>query len=262
MIQNDGRRWRVLWPRSAALVLIVVNVVAYFLQLVLLRAGSTIPDELMLRPVEVVQSGKVWQLFSTLILHDPTRVGHLLYNMIWLWMVAPALEQAWGRRLLFARYFLAGLGGALLTLAVGALHPWIGSFSSVWVEPHVGASGAVLGLVVGWCLLNANCSINLLFIGPIRGVTFLWGVVLIEVLTALSFEPVSSASHFGGMLAGAVLTRELWRPTMFVAAWRRWMLRWRRGRIARKLSRFEVIDGGRNEPRARQRGRDPGDWVN
>jgi membrane associated rhomboid family serine protease len=262
MLSYDGNRWRVQWPRSVALALIVVNAVAYFLELVLLRAGSDLPDQLMLTPAEVVGQGKVWQLFTTMLLHDPNQVAHLLYNMLWLWMVAPALEALWGPRRLLTTYVLAGLAGALFTVLVGALGLVFPPFASVWASPHLGASGAVLGLVTAWCIVNWEVPLNMLFLGNIRGRTFFLIVVVIEILTALSFSGVSSTSHFGGMIGGAVLGLELWRPAHLRAAARRQALLWKKRQLERKLARFEVIEGGRGEERKSKRGRDANDWVN
>lgn len=260
MIAHDGTRFRVEWPKSAALVLILLNVIAYFVELVLLRAGSELPKDLALRPAIVVHEGKVWQLVTTLFLHDPARTGHLLYNMLWLWFVTPTLESAWGKYRVYATYAASGLAGALFTVAVGSLGTYVPLFENVWTASHMGASGAVMGLVIAWCLMFRDQTLNLLFLGPIRGIYFLGFVVLMEVLTALSYEPVSSTSHFGGMMAGAVLGLDLWRFGALKDMWRRFRLRSKKRDIEKKLTRFEVIDGGRRDrPR---RGANPNDWVN
>jgi membrane associated rhomboid family serine protease len=132
MIAHDGTRWRVEWPKSAALVLIILNVVAYFLELVMLRAGSTWPMDLALQPAVAVHEGKVWQLVTTLFLHDPSRTGHLLFNMLWLWFVTPTLENAWGKYRVYATYAIAGLAGAVFTVLVGSLGTNVPMFENVW----------------------------------------------------------------------------------------------------------------------------------
>lgn len=232
-------------PGRALIALMVVNVVCYVLQLLLLRANQTWVTELYLRPSAVFESGKLWQPLSYSWLHDPTRTFHLLGNLFWLWMFATRLERWWGTRRFLIAYLVFALGGAALTLLVGILSrtavlgPLLPNF---WTAPHLGASGAAVGMTVAFGLTFANEEMHLFFLGRMKGKTFVLIMLAIELLVALSYEPTSSTSHFGGMIAAYVLCRGMWRPS-------KWRNMGKRAELLKKKRKIEaelrVIRGGK-----------------
>jgi membrane associated rhomboid family serine protease len=223
------------------------NVVFYVLELILLRANVPLLEELALSCAGVFDQGKVWQVVTYWWLHDPSRPTHLIFNMVWLWMFGAPLEKWWGAKRFITGYAIFGLGGAALTLLVGllsrtdALAPIMGGF---WTRFHMGASGAVMGITVAWGLVFANQTINLLFLGEMKGKTFLWITIAFELLVALSFDPTSSTSHFGGMAAAFVVCRGLWRPAKLKDWYRRVELKRRQKKIEHEL---RIIDGGKDD---------------
>ena len=68
-------------------------------------------------PRAVFEQLAIWQLVTYMFLHGG--VGHLLVNMLALWMFGTELERTWGTRFFTKYYFVTGIGAALLTLAVG-----------------------------------------------------------------------------------------------------------------------------------------------
>ena len=126
------------------------------------------------------------------------------------------MERWWGPKRFLLGYILFGLGGATLTIAVGLLsttsllQPVLGEF---WSRPHLGASGAVMGVLVGWGMTFRKQEANFLFLPRMKAWTFVLVVVVIELLTALSLSPVSSTSHFGGMATAFILCGGWWRPS-------------------------------------------------
>jgi membrane associated rhomboid family serine protease len=123
-----------------------------------------------------------------------------------------------------------------------------------WNGPHFGASGAVIGMTVAWGITFANEEMFMLFLGRMKGKTLVLIVLAIELLVALSYEPTSSTSHFGGMIAAFVLCRGLWRPS-------KWRDMARRAELERKKRKIEaelrVIQGGKNGSGG---GGDPSKW--
>ncbi len=247
---RPGTQMQASFPRpgKALLALIFANVICYVLQLLLLRANQVWVTELYLRPAAVLEGGKVWQPFTYVWLHDPQRPFHLLMNMLWLWMFGTRLEQWWGPKRFLGAYGIFALGGGALTLLVGLLSktsvfgPLLPEF---WTAPHLGASGAVVGMTAAFGLSFANEEMNLLFIGQMKGKTFVLIILAIELLVALSYEPTSSTSHFGGMIAAYILCRGLWRPG-------RWKEMARHADLMRKKKKIEaelrVIRGGKDDP--------------
>ncbi len=234
-------------PGKGVVGLLIALTSCYVLQLVLLRAGQSWVQELYLRPSGVFDHGRVWQPLTYIWLHLPKSPSHLIYNGIFLWVFGSTLEKWWGTKRFLIAYLIFALGGGALTLLVGglsttsALAPIMGGF---WSKPHVGASGAVMGVTVAWGLVFADKEINILLLGRMKGRTLLLILVAVELLVALSFDPISSTSHFGGMFAALVLVKGLWRPD-------RWKEMGRKAQLKRKKRKIEselqVIQGGKDD---------------
>ncbi len=217
------------------------------IQLVLLRAGQDWVQDLYLRPSGVFDHGRVWQPLTYIWLHLPTSPFHLVSNMFFLWMFGSTLEGWWGTKRFLIAYLIFALGGGALTLLIGglsttsALAPIMGAF---WSKAHVGASGAVMGTTVAWGLVFADKEMHFFLLGRMKGRTFLLIIVAFELLVALSFDPTSSTSHFGGMFAALVLVKGLWRPD-------RWRAIGRKAQLTRKKRKIEselqVIQGGKDD---------------
>jgi membrane associated rhomboid family serine protease len=240
-------------PGRALTAIIAANVALYVLELLLLRANQVWVTELFLQASDVFDRGRVWQPFTYVWFHSPQSVSHLLWNMLPLWWMGTRLEQFWGPRRFAIAYGIFALGGGALTLIVAlasktsVLSPLLPGF---WTQMHLGASGAVLGVLVAWGLTFGNEEFLLMFIGRIKGRTLILALIALELLTALSYDATSSTSHFGGMIAAFVLCRGLWRPS-------RWAGLGRRAALLRKKKKIEaelrVIQGGKS-------GSDPNDW--
>jgi membrane associated rhomboid family serine protease len=133
---------------------------------------------------------------------------HLLGNMLILWLSAPFLEEAWGRRRFTVFYLAAGLvAGTLYALQHRELD-----------VPLIGASGAVAGIVAAYLMLHPWAHVTVLVFGlmTIRihaywllGAWIAWQVANVLLMTA---SEVSYWSHLGGLIAGALLVLVLRRP--------------------------------------------------
>jgi membrane associated rhomboid family serine protease len=234
-------------PGKVVITLLGVTVGAYILELVLLRMGVPILEWLALTPSDVVGRGYVWQLATAALLHSPSAVGHLLMNMLGLWMFGAPLEQWWGGRRVLIAYVVCALAGAVFTVLVAALSltpvlSWL--LPGFWDRPHVGASGATLGLTIAWGMVFAKQPMNFMFLGQMTGRTFVMIMIAIQLLVALSFDNTSSTSHFGGMIGGYLLVSGHWRPS-------RWAQLWQRSKLVQKKKRLErelrLIEGGKGK---------------
>jgi rhomboid protease GluP len=76
--------------------------------------------------------GLWWTLLTAIYLHGS--LLHLVFNLLWVRQLAPAVEQLFGRARLVVIFTVAGVLGFVLSNAVGV--PWT-----------VGASGAIFGLL-------------------------------------------------------------------------------------------------------------------
>ena len=99
----------------------------------------------------------IWQPLSYGLLHDPSSLGHLFWNMLLLYFFGTMLEEVLG----MSRFLAAYAGGAL---AGAGLH--LLAFGLGWVadKPAIGASGAILGVVVASAVYKPRATVLFFFI--------------------------------------------------------------------------------------------------
>jgi len=115
---------------------------------------------LALTPTLVVHSFPffIWQLFTYMFLHGS--IGHLLFNMLALWMFGTPLEQGWGTRRFLKFYFVCGVGAGVCDTLVNV---------ALGHQTHtIGASGALYGLLLAFGLLYPDTRVLMNFLFPIK----------------------------------------------------------------------------------------------
>jgi len=104
--------------------------------------------------------------------------SHIIFNMISLWFFGPRVEDQMGGRRFIALYFVAGLGGALLSLALSQVAPY----------PIVGASGAIFGVELVYATFWPHDRI------------YIWGAIPVEARWLVIGQTVYSIfGGFGGL---------------------------------------------------------------
>ena len=140
----------------------------------------------------------IWQPLTYMFLH--ANFGHIFFNMFALWMFGRTLEYELGSKRFLTYYMVCGIGAALIqyftALAFGELPMSL-----------VGASGAVMGLLLAFGVMHPNAVIMLL-IPPIP-MKAKWFVIIYGVIELfLGWRGVGNVAHFahvGGMLWGFLL---------------------------------------------------------
>jgi len=183
-------------PRLTPVVknLIIINVVVYLLSLFARNTGfiDFFINHLALSRLGVLHSFKIWQLITYSFLHFGAM--HLLWNMVGLWMFGCHMEGYWGRRPFLLFYLLCAFVGGCAMLVYNVFFP--NSAAAI----TLGASGAVIGIIVAFGTAFANREIHLLF--PPVALKAKWlaiGIVVIDVLMFL--EGGGGEPHFGPILA-------------------------------------------------------------
>lgn len=149
----------------------------------------------------------VWQLLTHGFLHSMVSPTHILWNMIQLYFFGTMLEGILGSRRFLTTYLAAMVCGALLHLVVETA---TGNSASV-----IGASGAVLGIVVATATLRPHARVFVLFI-PVSMWLLASVIVAIDVMSALrnlkmgSSDGVAHWVHLGGALWGFATVRLGW----------------------------------------------------
>lgn len=137
-----------------------------------------------------------YQFVTYMFLH--ASVEHIFFNMFALWMFGRTLEYALGSKRFLIYYMVCGVGAALVQMGVAGL---TGEFGI----QLLGASGAVMGLLLAFGVLWPN-SIIMLLIPPIP-LKAKWFVIIYAAIELLlgwtGRDPgVAHFAHIGGMLWG------------------------------------------------------------
>ena len=234
--------------------LIIANVGAWILFLVLLRVSplAWIADALPLKP-QALLDWQLWRPFTYMFIHDPASTMHLIMNMLMLFLFGVQLEGMVGTRKFINIYLLSGLGGAILTVvgaAAGVALAPNSDLAHMWDQPHLGASGAVFGIILCWGGMLWEQRANFFLLGPMRVRTFVLIIVGIELLGLLSFGGGTSyTAHFGGMATGFLIGRgrlPVWNISKFGPKLLREMMQQQQEKrqAAKRLSTFDLLDGG------------------
>jgi membrane associated rhomboid family serine protease len=127
------------WPLLALIVFIAL---VYFIQVIL---GASFEDRFMAVPADVVEAFRslrsggfsdsyaLFTLFSAALLHGD--MGHLLGNMLYLWIFAAIAAELLGHRWMLLIFVFTAICGGLCHVALNPESP----------IPSLGASGAVMG---------------------------------------------------------------------------------------------------------------------
>lgn len=214
----------------AVKVLIWANVAIFFLTWFVPIVGAY----LGLRPQDVFGHYWLWQPVTYMFIHDG--VGHILWNMLILWMFGVELERLWGTRFFVRFYFVAGVAGAAVTLFVSLLpYP---SVSHLFGALTVGSSGAILGLLLAYAMYFPDRPIYLYFLFAVPAKYFVLIIGTISVVFASAHS--SWTAHLGG-LAGGYLFLKFGRARPLAELKYRYF-RWKMNRLRR---RFDVHSGGK-----------------
>jgi len=161
--------------------------------------GGLIAEALSFQPVSFLV-GMVWQPLTYMFLH--ANLMHLFFNMLWLYFFGPDVERALGTRQFTFFYFLCGALGVMATFVPLAFQVFV-PFLRAQNVSVVGASGAVMGVLIAFAMVNPKRQFFMFPIpAPINAQMLVAIVIVINLLNAGPGSPTSVATHFGGMAVG------------------------------------------------------------
>ena len=221
--------------------LIAVNVGAFVLVWLMpqgLRHGTQ--EFLGLLPSAMFDGFRIWQPVTYMFLHGG--IGHILFNMLALWMFGTELERMWGTKFFLRYYFITGIVAGLTTIAVSLLP--FETTARMFYSVTIGASGAIYGVLLAYGLTFPNRPIYIYFVFPIPAKYFVMIMGVIALLSAAgdSGTGIAHITHLGGLVAGYVMLRGRQLSPANEVRYR--YLRWKMDR-ARK--RFGVHTGGKSD---------------
>jgi len=230
--ETSGSGW-LSGVAPACKTIILINVVVYLLTNSS-QGPSPAAEFLEASSSAIFRQGHVWQLLTATFLHASFR--HILWNMLFLWFVGREMESFYGTLNFVALYISAAvistLGWALL------------DYFSNRHQIMLGASGAVMAVVVLYALYYPHRELLLFFVLPVQ-MWLIVGLYLAHDAWELMSGAVSAtavASHLTGAAYGYL--------------YKRYDLRWTRlvsGRVGRPRLRV-IMPEPREKPSARQTG--------
>ncbi|NII85656.1 MULTISPECIES: rhomboid family intramembrane serine protease [unclassified Pedobacter] len=148
---------------------------------------------------------RFYTLFTYMFIHDG--ILHILFNMLGLFWFGNIFMNFLKSRQFHFVYLAGGLFGGLFAVAVLNIFPlYANGLASVTI---VGASAAVMAIIVAAATLVPNYSIMLLFFGEVK---IKWIAIVYFVLDFLAIGSVNaggSLAHIGGALVGFIFIKRL-----------------------------------------------------
>lgn len=150
-----------------------------------------------------IRQGQFWRLFTPVLLHGG--LLHILFNMIWLWVLGIPIEQRIGFLKTLLLTLILGIGSNVCQYLMG------GPF-------FLGYSGIVVGLAgfiwarekiapwEGYPLTHSTILFLLLFVGGMFAIQFV--AFGLQLFTNIAFSPnIANTGHISGGLIGMLLGR-------------------------------------------------------
>ena len=218
----------------AVKILIITNVALFGMNLIV---GAAMTLALGLSPQAVFTQLALWQPFTYMFLHSTSGFGHILFNMLALWMIGTDLERTWGTRFFTKYYLVTGVGAAVTSLVLSVFS------DAFYYSVTVGASGAIYGLLLAFAMYFPHRTL-ILFIFPVPA------RIAVTILGAIAFLSsmggpgggVAHSAHLGGLVVGYLYLKSLRTRPMDELKYR--YLKWKMGRAR---SKFDVYSGGRTD---------------
>ena len=144
-----------------------------------------------------------WSAVTHMFAH--TEVWHLVMNMLILWWMGGMFRSYFGDRKTLSTYLMGGLAGCVLYVLAGNLVPTFpqGGFA-------LGASSAVMALMVATATYTPDSVIRLFLLGPVK---LKWVALVYVILDYVALGKGSNVGghlgHIGGAAYGYVYMRNL-----------------------------------------------------
>ncbi|MBK8632179.1 MAG: rhomboid family intramembrane serine protease [Saprospiraceae bacterium] len=172
--------------------LLILNVIIFFVvQFDLIPFIPGLIKYFVMKPIG--QGFEPYQIATHMFMHGDER--HLLFNMLMLFFIGPAVEQTLGPKRFLLLYIIAGVSSAFLHLLI--------SNGSV-----VGASGALYGILVAFATMFPNMKM-IIFPLPfeVKAKYLVGAYVVYDLYTGMTGynDNIAHFAHIGGAIAGFVM---------------------------------------------------------
>lgn len=192
------------WKQNIINKLIIINVAVFIFTsiaglLTLGCAGGSCSQMSGLSKFLALPMNATELLYSpwTLLTHMFTHSGimHIAFNMITLYFAGGLFLTFFSERKLLSLYMVGGIFAALLTVLLYSVIPALGAAGYA-----VGASAAIMAVLIAVCVYAPNMSVNLMFLGEVK---LKWIGIVLVVIDFISMPESNTGGHIAH-LSGAL----------------------------------------------------------
>jgi len=146
-----------------------------------------------------------WAFITYMFMHNGFL--HLLFNMVWLHFAGKIFLQYLSPKQLLSTYILGGISGGLLFIIAYNYIPALAIYTQN--AQALGASAAVLAIVVAIATYTPNYSVRFPFIGIVKLKHIAIFSVALDVLSIPKGNAGGHIAHLGGALFGYLYIKQL-----------------------------------------------------
>ncbi|MEN6385410.1 MAG: rhomboid family intramembrane serine protease [Phycisphaerales bacterium] len=177
--------------------LLIINVTIYVLSMLIRPFGFFVYSWFEVDSSTLGTSVQLWRLIGYQFLHDPNGAGHIIMNMLGLYMLGPTLEKFWQSKKFLIFYLACGTAGGLFYILLS-------NMGVISKGQLIGASGSILGMLAACAILFPHFVVFLLFFPvPIRIAAILFIFLFIGNIFLGGKNAGGDAAHLAGMVVGA-----------------------------------------------------------
>lgn len=160
-----------------------------------------------------------WTLVTYMFLHNPESIFHVLSNMLYLYFFGRIFVDFFNQKKAYPLYLFGGLVGFLVSFLAYNLIPSLQNEVGVTM---VGASAAVMAIVLATATLAPDFTVHLIIIGPVKLKYVALFVVIIDLISIPStFNLGGHIAHLGGALTGYLYIRSYNNGRDWFSWWQR-----------------------------------------
>jgi membrane associated rhomboid family serine protease len=184
-------------------VFLIVNIVYLFFTLFKINGFSFI--SFLAVPSDVgVLFHKPWSLFTYMFYHE--EILHILFNLLWLFWFGKIFLEFLDSKKLLSLYIFGGLSGAALFILFFNIFP---AFQSQIGAPMLGASAAIMAIVIAISFYVPNYEVYLLFLGRIKLKYIALVSIILDIILIRYENAGGHIAHLGGALYGYLYITQL-----------------------------------------------------
>jgi membrane associated rhomboid family serine protease len=165
---------------------LIANVVIFFAQMTM--DGFT--QNFALFPAQVLR--RPWTVVTYMFLHSTQTYSHIIFNMLGLWIAGTRVESRLGGDRFVALYFISGLAGAAFAFPFG------------YYQSMIGASGAVMGLMMAYAYFWPRDKFMIYFVIPVEARVLVIAYAAISVFFLRSGGGTAHYAHLGGLVGAFI----------------------------------------------------------